>query len=117
MTAPPRVPAGIGDAGRKLWRAITREHELDGRETAILAQACRQADALADMDAALVRDGIVVPGAAGQPRLNAIVAESRQARLALAKLLDLLHLPDDDAEARKNRPQQRRASRRWGSGG
>ena len=116
MTTTPKPPADLGAPGRRLWRAINETHELDHRELAILHEAARQADSLDALAAVLTKQGYTTVGASGQDRLHPAVSEARQGRLALGRLLDLLHLPDDEGQARVNRPQSRRASRRWGSG-
>lgn len=110
-----RAPDGLGGEGRKLWKSIASVYELDPRELSLLAAACRQADDVAALEAVLARDGMIVAGSAGQPRLSAVVAELRQARLAVGKLLDLLTLPDVDAAPRVSRRSQRAAQRRWGA--
>ena len=109
----PTPPKDLGAAGRKLWRAITAEHDLEPRELAILLEAARQVDALESLAAALAKDGHTVTGAAGQTRLHPAITEARQGRLALGRLLDLLHLPAEEGEPRKDRAQQRRISKRW----
>jgi hypothetical protein len=59
----------------------------------------------------------MVAGAAGQPRLNMAVVELRQARVALARLLGDVKLPDDEgtpatvASARGRRAAAARWSR------
>ena len=57
-----------------------------------------------------------MPGSAGQPRLNPAIGEVRQGRLALAKLLGGLALPDE-ADKPMNELQRRAkhaADSRWG---
>lgn len=107
-------PAGLRDAGRNLWAAIADDFELDQREQALLATACRQADDVANLEALLAAEGLSVPGSKGQPRLSAVVSELRQGRLALAKLLDALKLP---AEAKPETEASARARKavntRW----
>lgn len=90
-----RQPTGLGKAGRALWRSITAEWELDPRELALLSAACRQSDDVAALEAALATDGLVTLGSAGQPRMNAVITELRQSRMAVAKLLVDLRLPGD----------------------
>lgn len=110
-----RQPAGLGKAGRALWRSITGEWELDPRELALLSAACRQSDDVAALEAALATDGLVTLGSAGQPRMNAVITELRQSRMAVAKLLVDLRLPSED-EAPMTATQlraSRAASRRW----
>lgn len=112
----PGAPERLGEAGRALWDSLTVEYEFGPHELAVLAVACRQADDVAGLEALLARDGLVVPGSNGQPRLNAAVTEVRQGRLALSKLLDQLALPADDAPVGltpASRKAQHAARTRW----
>lgn len=97
-----KAPSGLGNAGRAMWKsihdALGDEFELDDRERQILTLACRQRDDLAALEATLRKDGRTVRGSVGQPRLHPAVAEARQARLAIARLLGQLALPDDAGE-------------------
>jgi hypothetical protein len=93
----PRPPAGLGKAGKAVWRGITSVYQLDPRETVTLAAACRAADDIAALEGALAEGELVVAGSAGQPVLNGLVAELRQGRLALARLLGRLDLPPVEA--------------------
>jgi hypothetical protein len=94
------APDDLGDAGSALWSSIVGElgtdWRFDAREVAVLAAAAKQADTVADLEAAVRDHGVMVPGAAGQMRLNAAVTELRQARVALARLLGDVHLPDEE---------------------
>lgn len=112
----PRAPVGLGAAGRRLWRAVTSDYELQPWELDSLTLACRQLDDVASLEALLAEQGLVVPGSKGQPRLSAVVSELRQARLAAARLLAEVGLPLDD-EGRPATPAARRAQRaaqaRW----
>lgn len=115
----PRPPERLGEAGSALWCSLTTVYEFGPHELALLAVACRQADDVAALEALLARDGLVVPGSTGQPRLNAAVTEVRQGRLALSKLLDQLALPADDDDAAPvlrspaSRKAQKAARARW----
>jgi hypothetical protein len=117
--ARPRPPAGLGRAGRKLFSGLVAKFVFAPRELAIVELAARTADDIADLEAALARDGMVVVGSKGQPRLNGVAVELRMARLALAKLLGDLRLPDED-EGAGSKPMsmaqlrgQRAANTRW----
>lgn len=107
---PPRAPANLGTAGRALWRSVTAEFDFGATELAVLVAACRQADDIVLLEASISTDGATVVGSQGQPRLNAALTEVRQARLALAKLLGALALPDLDDD-RPLTAAQRRASK------
>lgn len=113
---PARPPAGLGKAGRALWRAVAGVYELDPRELLTLAAAARQADDTAALESALARGALVVEGSKGQPVLNAAVAELRQGRLALARLLGTLDLPAEEdgvAMTSAQRRAQHAAEARW----
>jgi hypothetical protein len=61
-----RAPAGLGTAGRHLWRRITEGLRLRPDELALLEAACRTADDLAALEGALRKAKPVVTGSAGQ---------------------------------------------------
>jgi len=116
---PPKTPAGLSAAGRRLWTAILAdlpaEIELEARELVVLEAACRQADAIANLEQAIRRDGHVVKGAAGQRRLNGAVIEARQGRIALARLLGELDIPAEEEKSNTVASQRARraADVRW----
>jgi hypothetical protein len=102
-----------------LWRSVIADMpddwELDARDLAVLEAACRQADDVAPLEDAVSRDGVMVEGAAGQMRLNAAVAELRQSRLALGRMLGQIDLPDEQRRpvTEASRRAQRAANVRW----
>ncbi|MDP4015379.1 MAG: hypothetical protein U0990_08415 [Candidatus Nanopelagicales bacterium] len=115
---PQPAPRGLGSAGRKLWRAIAGMWELDAREVEILAQACRTADLIGDLERVRAADGMIVPGSTGIPRLSAVVGELRQQRSVLNQLLNSLSLPLDlsTAPGRQSRRHQLSVEKRWRRG-
>lgn len=100
----PPAPADLAATGKALWRKLVGAYTFQPAELALLEAAARQADTVAALEAAIAEDGMMVTGSAGQPRLNAAVAEARQGRLAFAKLIDALAIPDDE-----NRPATERS--------
>ena len=115
---PPKTPAGLSAAGRRLWTAILAdlpaEIELEARELVVLEAACRQADAVAALERAVKRDGAMVKGASGQRRLNGAVTEARQGRIALARLLGDLDLPSEQTPRTASSQRARKAAEtRW----
>jgi hypothetical protein len=68
--------------------------ELDDRERALLELARRQAVDLERLEADIRVRGTTVTGSTGQDVLNPSIAEARQARLAIGRLLAQLELPD-----------------------
>ncbi len=93
-----RAPAGLGPAGRKLFRELTTGYVLNPGELALAVEAARTADALSEM--------AELTAAATGPEKRLCLAEMRAQRLALGRLVAALRLPDDDSPAR---PQSRPA--------
>ena len=96
--------------------ALPPDWEYDQRELAILEAAARQGDDNAALQRAIKRDGATVTGSIGQRKLNPAMAELRQGRLALSRLLGELSLPDEASEKGQTAAGQRglRAAKvRW----
>jgi hypothetical protein len=90
-------PTGMKPAGRRLWRAVVENYDLDGHELAILGQAAPVADLSDDLNAIVAAEGVIEPGTGGA---HPAAVEIRQQAIALAWLLSALRLPDADAGAR-----------------
>lgn len=110
MTVKP--PTGLREAGKRLWRSILDDYDLDEHERALLLEACRSVDLLDLLDAAVRKDGPMVDSPQGQKAHPAAV-EARQQTIALARLLAALRLPAgaDEDRAEGRRPQRRGAPR------
>jgi hypothetical protein len=84
----------INTPGQQLENSIRSDlppHvELDPREEALLRAAAAQADDIAALEADIAARGCVLEGGA----VNPAVREVRQARLALARLLSGIDLPE-----------------------
>jgi hypothetical protein len=76
--------------------------ELDEREEALLDLAARQARDVAAAEADIAGRGYLVTGSRGQDVLNPSIAEVRQSRIALGKLLGQLDLPESTRDAVRN---------------
>lgn len=91
-----------GAAGKKLRAAVLADlppgWQLDHREEAILDLAAAQADDLNRLERAVRRDGVMSTGSKGQPVLHPAIAEARQSRVAIQKLLAQVDLPEAEAE-------------------
>lgn len=97
----PKTPTGLKAAGKKLWESSIAEFELAQHELAMLEEACRIRDYIRDLDKAVRDDGVMIPSSQGS-RLHPAIAEGRQQRLALARMLATLQIPplaDDDLPA------------------
>lgn len=105
QTRIPRPPAGLGSSGRKLWRAVCADFELETHELLLLRQVARCADDLDALAAAVKRDGAVVSHPERGPVPNPALCESRLQRVVFARLVSALRLPEDHAAG--SRPQRR----------
>lgn len=111
---PPRAPAGLGAAGRRLWRGAVRELVFRPDELAVLEHACRTVDELAALQAALADAEPMVAGSMGQPRPHPLYQEVRAHRDTLRRLLAQLDVPDDVAvDDRPMTNARASAQRRW----
>ncbi len=117
-SATPRPPSGLDATGRRLWRQVQRaiepDAELDERDLAVLELAARQADDVARLERMLKRARRpTVAGSTGQVRLHPAIAELRQARLALARLLTSLNLEIGKQDSAASARARRAAEARW----
>jgi hypothetical protein len=88
-------PAGLGSAGKTLWRSILRVYELNPAELLLLERACRCADRLASIDTLIAASKPLVVGSVGQVRPNPLYRQALEADAMLSKLLTDLHLPGE----------------------
>lgn len=93
--SPPRPPSGLRLTGRALWRAVLRDFDLDEHERTILREACRTADTLDDLQAALTNDGVMGESSQGS-RVHPALVELRQQRVTFARLLTALRIPSGE---------------------
>lgn len=91
------TPKGLGPAGRALWRHISGDFDMAPHEQALLEEAARTRDRIAEMRAQVAQDGTMLTSSQGM-RLHPAIGEERSQRLALARLLATLGVPglDDD---------------------
>ena len=87
--------------------SIVGAYELEEHELAQLIEVVRTVDALAELDKAVQRDGVVVSSPQGE-RAHPALVEARQQRLVLARLLAALRLPAGDEKDGKATSRQRR---------
>jgi hypothetical protein len=112
----PPAPAGLGAAGSELWTSLTAAFEFEPVELFVLSASCRQADAIAALEKMVGEDGMVTTGSRGQERLSSAVAEARMGRLALARLLSELRIPEEDEQVGQSSASRRArhaAATRW----
>lgn len=105
MTAP-AAPKGAGPAGRRLWRALNDLYEFEAHELVLLREAVRLTDLLTDLHAVVEEEGVVVVDEKHGQRVHPAVVEARQSRLALARVLAVLRLPEGEEGEALRRPQR-----------
>ncbi len=74
---------------------MVADYDLRVDELRLLEDACRTADVIDALNAALEGQPLMVAGTAGQPRPHPLMVEIRQQRVVLAGMLKQLRLPDD----------------------
>ena len=104
MTTINTTPDGLGPLGRKLFTDVTDDYELESHELLLLQNCCETADVVGDLQSQIDADGGPVLGGKPHPCL----AEIRQQRVLLARLLTALRVPIGDEDARSG---QRRGIR------
>jgi hypothetical protein len=93
-------------------KALPDSHVWDEREQALLSLAARQADDIDRLERDIAENGVRVEGRGGQHTLNQAFGEARQARVALARILGQVELPES---VRPSVLHGRRAAQaRWG---
>jgi hypothetical protein len=108
----PRAPKGLNPAGRRLWRAILSDFDLDEHELAVLVVACRTVDRLEDVAAALADAPLTTKNARGDLVAHPLLVEQRQQSITLTRLLASLRLPTGETEdGELIRPQRRGGAR------
>lgn len=112
----PATPRGLGGPGRSLWKAVIAAFEMRIDEEQTLLAACKMADDIAQLEAALRESTVWIAGSKGQQALNPIFGELRAHRLALAKLLrDCGIVAEAEPEA-KSAAGRHLAGLRWHGG-
>jgi hypothetical protein len=113
VTAAPKPPEGAQAAGRRLWRAVLNDYDLEEHELVLLRQAVRAVDACESLQALVDSEGVVVSSPQGTKAHPALV-ELRQQQLILARLLAALRVPlGEEGQEPKTSPG-RRLQRRTG---
>lgn len=112
MSTIPNPPKGTGKPGAALWRSVLADFDLEEHERALLVEAVRTVDLLAELDQAVKAEGAVVNSPQGR-KANPAAVEARQQRIALARLLAALRLPSGDEGDKQAtaRPQRRVGAR------
>lgn len=105
-----KTPRGLGTAGKKLWRSIVDEYEIEEHEALLLIEACRVSDRLDALAIAQKSAPLTVTNARGDEVASPYLVESRQQAIVLSRLIASLRLPTGD-EGEEKRPQRRGGAR------
>lgn len=85
-------PRGLAAPGRHLWDAVTGDLDLDAHDLALLEEACKTRDLIAELRRKVAETGAII-GSNQAPRVHPAAVEARQQALVLAKLVASLGLP------------------------
>ena len=102
----PAPPRGAQAAGRRLWRAVLREFELEEHEQTLLRQAVHVADLCDGLQREVDAEGFLRDG-----RIHPAVVELRQQRIVLARLIVALRVPLGVMEGKSEDRTQHRGTR------
>ena len=94
-------------------RADFEGFDLEPGDAALLEEACRTAEELERLSAALTGEPMLVEGSNGQPRPNPLLEEIRRHRTLLEKLLARLRPAEDSAPATVSELASHAAAARW----
>lgn len=107
------TPKGLGIEGRRVWKRIANAYLLRPDEVFLLESACRTADIIARLDAAMEGEPLQVKGSMGQMREHPLLSEARQQRGLFSRMLAQLKLPDEDGEVDGRNQHRDAALSRW----
>lgn len=102
-----KTPRGLGGGGRRLWRAVVADYELEQHEVTLLLELCRAVDTCAALQAQVDAEGLTQKNRLGEMKLHPCLVELRQQRLLVGKLTALLRIPLGEAVDDEPRGQLR----------
>src|SRR5262249_49348828 len=100
----PRPPAGLGRAGKALWRRVVAEYDLDDAALLGLSKACAEADREAEAEGGVGEQGLTYSDRFGQVKARPEVVIARDSRTGLLRWLKWLRLDQEPLQARPGRP-------------
>ncbi|MBL8798774.1 MAG: hypothetical protein JNM56_33080 [Planctomycetia bacterium] len=103
----PAAPNTLGAEGRKLWRRIAEDYDLDAAALVILESACLSQDRESGASAQLVTDGTTTTDRFGQVKAHPAVLIERDSRAAKLRALKQLNLDMEPLNDKPGRPAGR----------
>lgn len=95
-------PEHLQAAGRRYWREVMAEWELEPERLAILENACGCLDRIAQCRNRVRRDGLTVASSRdGRPVAHPLLSAERQAQSLHAQLVKALGLNDEPAPSER----------------
>ncbi|MGZ1492415.1 terminase [Brevibacterium sediminis] len=91
----PRVPKGLESPGSDLWIKIVEAYELEDHALSVLEQLCRTQTRIAQLDAIVDAEGLIIDSPQGRKTHPALV-EVRQLRTVYYRLHGALGFPEVD---------------------
>lgn len=94
----PKTPTGLGTEGARLWREVVGTFDVseDPHKRRILFDACKTADLIDKLDAAMSGEPLTAKGSMGQLVIHPLIAQSQSARTQLAQLLTRLNFAETE---------------------
>lgn len=103
----PTTPTGLKSRGRRFWRTVLADLEMEPHEQQLLAETCRILDRLDGLDAVIREKGLTTPDG----RIAPAVVELRLQQVTLARVVASLRLPDEYRAEVLDRGQRRGGAR------
>lgn len=103
---PPLAPRHLSAESRRWWRTIVSEYELEAHHLRLLQAACECWDRVLEARAAIASDGAYYTDRLGQLKPHPALAEERQNKTLMARLIRELALDVEAPNDSVGRPPQ-----------
>jgi hypothetical protein len=114
----PKPPAGLESAGTAFWKSIHAEFgglKEEPHKLAMLEQACKVLDVIAELEGQMDGEPLTVPGPGRQIVIHPLVDSARLQRVLFVGIIRALHLPeaviDDEVIAEAQKAAEARSER------
>jgi phage terminase small subunit len=111
-SAVPRPPSSLAAGGRRLWREVHQNWELDPIDTALLTELCAAVDQCERIRTELKSAKLLVEGSTGQPRVTPLLGALHAQEKVVDRLACSLRL-SVPGEAHGRPHQTRAVMTRW----